>query len=558
MKKFYLTIVFGLLSLSSYCQVYRVYSPEYANLDLCINNYVRYSDNINANFIVNNILVKTGLTQNTFFITKICKGLNNAVALNYNGAKYILIDSDWVESLKYGSEDWFHLFVIAHEMAHHILGHTDNIEVDNTTRRVHELEADEFAGSILALYGASEIIINDLLNNFPENNEINSTHPTKVARVNAIKSGYSKSIYDNSPILLENLTKDSDFQLEGIHQLVNSARTNFYYFLNTNNVKYLDIAIDFYKQSIRFFDDAVLVYELGAAFLAYGNFDSYVESLTVAYNKTNNPEYIYELVNSCISYNYSNTESVLLKYGTIITNYSTVMSDLQSITLLKYYYYNSIQNPSFLSKNMENQILLYDKVMHSFNINDSSFNNFLFQFEIYNLYASFSILTNDFSRAETSLTSCNSLLNYLSTFKMYETAFSNYSLNYLVYCYNSILTSIRLNKWQVALDYIRLYDDYIDSLDVLKDSFVLNLINSQKNDITYFEGRCYQGLNMFDDAINEYSKIIQQDSVGYVYYFRGICYFAMKDNLNSSNDLKHSCNLGYSEACSRYLILFDD
>ena len=61
-------------------------------------------------------------------------------------------------------------------------------------QRQQELEADEFAGFILAKLGATMSNALSFTNIFSDKDDTYSTHPTKYRRVAAVKKGYSKGL----------------------------------------------------------------------------------------------------------------------------------------------------------------------------------------------------------------------------------------------------------------------------------------------------------------------------------------------------------------------------
>jgi hypothetical protein len=77
--------------------------------------------------------------------------------------------------------------ILAHEIAHHILGHT--LKYDES-RPLTEIEADRFSGYISGLFG-STLEEAQLAVNFFSNEEATKTHPSRVARLLAVKNGYN-------------------------------------------------------------------------------------------------------------------------------------------------------------------------------------------------------------------------------------------------------------------------------------------------------------------------------------------------------------------------------
>jgi tetratricopeptide (TPR) repeat protein len=136
------------------------------------------------------------------FVLQPCNNINNAVATSYKGIRYILYDRDFMNSLDFG-DNWSNLFILAHEVGHHINGHSLDIllyaaeAVEPETlanKRKQELEADEFAGFILAKLGATleqtSLSINLVSS---EKDDTYSTHPSKSKRLASIEIGFNKA-----------------------------------------------------------------------------------------------------------------------------------------------------------------------------------------------------------------------------------------------------------------------------------------------------------------------------------------------------------------------------
>ena len=106
------------------------------------------------------ILSVIGASKN--FNLQQCDDINNALAVTYKGNRYILYDKNFMKLINDYTDDWSSMFILAHEVGHHINGHTRDAALskmlDETSlekQRQEELEADKFAGFILAKLGAS-------------------------------------------------------------------------------------------------------------------------------------------------------------------------------------------------------------------------------------------------------------------------------------------------------------------------------------------------------------------------------------------------------------------
>ena len=168
------------------------------------NNFI---NDVDAEKALNRILDVIGASKR--FVLLKCDNINNAIATAYKGIRYILYDTNFMNSLDTGN-NWSDLFILAHEVGHHINGHsldlvlyaTEVVEPESlSVNRQQELEADEFAGFILSKLGASFEETIAVINLLPENQDDEfSTHPSRAKRLDAVKNGYSKALGNETVI----------------------------------------------------------------------------------------------------------------------------------------------------------------------------------------------------------------------------------------------------------------------------------------------------------------------------------------------------------------------
>lgn len=102
----------------------------------------------------------------------------------HNGQRRIVYDADlfsWVE----GSPNWRETGIMAHEVGHHLGGHTF---ADNATQHAQELEADRFAGFVLAKLGATLSQATRWAEDLSEGGS--ESHPPRRQRLIAISDGW--------------------------------------------------------------------------------------------------------------------------------------------------------------------------------------------------------------------------------------------------------------------------------------------------------------------------------------------------------------------------------
>jgi hypothetical protein len=116
--------------------------------------------------------------------------VQNAAAVVYGGKRYLLYNPQFVGAVnRAGRTDWAGISILAHEMGHHLNGHTLKGGGSNPA---DELEADEFSGFVLRKMGASlaqaqaaMAIVSD--------DEASPTHPGRSTRLTSISEGWQRA-----------------------------------------------------------------------------------------------------------------------------------------------------------------------------------------------------------------------------------------------------------------------------------------------------------------------------------------------------------------------------
>ena len=239
MKKiFILLLVFSTL----FSQAQTSYGDYKDAADLCIamqgNSFSSDKDADNA---LDRILSAIGASKR--FILQSCSNVDNASAISSKGIRYILYNKEFMNELNSNLNSWSSLSVLAHEVGHHINGHTldwvlyavDMVDKESLAeQRQQELEADEFSGFIMAKLGASLDQASEVMANYsPNGDDSYSNHPSRDKRLNAIQTGYNKGNTNNRPIAYEAPTTLSakDYLYRGIDKQskgdFNGALTDF-------------------------------------------------------------------------------------------------------------------------------------------------------------------------------------------------------------------------------------------------------------------------------------------------------------------------------------------
>jgi hypothetical protein len=104
--------------------------------------------------------------------------------------RYILYNPVFIDQISKSTKDrWGVMALLAHEVGHHLNGHTIRKRDSNPEK---ELEADEFAGFVLYKLGASLEQAQEVMR-YIARPQASSTHPARNTRMDAIQKGWNKA-----------------------------------------------------------------------------------------------------------------------------------------------------------------------------------------------------------------------------------------------------------------------------------------------------------------------------------------------------------------------------
>ena len=140
-----------------------------------------------ANNVIGSILNVVGLKKN---FSVYASNVDNASALVQGSSRYILYNPSFMQQVhdKAGT-DWTSYSILAHEIGHHLNGHTIQ---HGGSRPSIELEADEFSGFVLRKMGASLSEAQSAMK-LIASEKSSKTHPGKKQRLEAIARGWNKA-----------------------------------------------------------------------------------------------------------------------------------------------------------------------------------------------------------------------------------------------------------------------------------------------------------------------------------------------------------------------------
>src|SRR3989337_808626 len=140
-----------------------------------------------AREMLSEIMAVVGLHPN--FELKEARVANREASISHR-KRYILYNPDYISWINKTTKDkWAAIALLAHEVGHHLNGHT--IRKSGSTPKL-ELEADEFAGFVLYKLGASLEQAQEVMK-YIAKTEASRTHPARNSRMLAIENGWKNA-----------------------------------------------------------------------------------------------------------------------------------------------------------------------------------------------------------------------------------------------------------------------------------------------------------------------------------------------------------------------------
>ena len=165
-----------------------------ASISICPESKNAFSDNDVIRLI--DELTRISNLKNRFIVQS-CPGIDNCQAVYYEGKPYILYNASFLSEVKRLSfsekqlvtqdRNWEVLTILAHELAHHFNQHLNNPPPGATSQQL-ELEADEYAGSVLCQIGATLEQAQLAFKSVPD--IATYTHPARADRLAAVERGW--------------------------------------------------------------------------------------------------------------------------------------------------------------------------------------------------------------------------------------------------------------------------------------------------------------------------------------------------------------------------------
>ena len=148
---------------------------------------LQFSSQSEAKAVLSDIMSYVGLKSN-FKIE--AADVPNAAAVINDHTRYILYNPSFINSVKKGTKtNWSAISILAHEIGHHLNGHT--VLTKGNWHRM-EIESDEFSGFVLRKMGATLKEAQAAMNLLASPHG-SRTHPGKADRLAAIERGWNQA-----------------------------------------------------------------------------------------------------------------------------------------------------------------------------------------------------------------------------------------------------------------------------------------------------------------------------------------------------------------------------
>lgn len=176
---------------SAHSQVDEVFRCNYYGKKLnesAICNMLGFRSRPEAIEAVNEIVRRSGLKQN-FYVME-CPNIDNCFAAVRDGERLIVYDAAFMKKINgLTNTDWAAMSILAHEIGHHLQGHTLKTSGSEQSK---EIEADEFSGFVMYQMGASLANAQSAIKKLTTDYD-SGTHPPRGQRLGAIKRGFSNA-----------------------------------------------------------------------------------------------------------------------------------------------------------------------------------------------------------------------------------------------------------------------------------------------------------------------------------------------------------------------------
>ena len=513
------------------------------NYFLCLNGYTNYNSVIEGQELVNKILKSINI-QNANFDIKPCRNIKNAAAIIWDDRRVVLFDDYYLKALNGSDDYWFFLFVFAHEIAHHLNGHTLQQSQSLVDARKQELDCDRFAGSIIKKFNGTKDDIRKSLKKLPHPAQNNSTHPVLVDRIIAALEGYDDILAEEKKIVKNNNAyTEEEYKDKKYSYYLNEARRHKNEYFKTGNKNSLEGIERNYYSAVNIKKSHYLISEFAFFYGYIGDDQKAFELFSECYEiEPNQFDYLLNSYDACQrikngdckqfekyieEYNYENLNSISF-FQTIYTHYFNKGEELintNSYTKSEEHYKKAIEVAKY--------------GITKFHDEEDTFTTYHSE-GLFNGIGLCYLRLGDYQKADEYLSEAvrinklhfKKILNIASQKPVFESKIIVYANCCQAKCFNKKYTE----SIEVGLE---IYD-FIQKNNIEEYPYYLH----------YFLGKSLYFSKKLEEAKFHLEKAIAENPADFnIYFHRGRVYFELGELEKAKADWMIACGNGVSVAC---------
>lgn len=225
--------------------------------------------------------------------------------------RYIIYNQTFIQTINSSTNDWALLSILAHEVGHHLSGHS---LLPGGSRPALELEADKFSGFILQKLGATLEQAQSAINAIAIEDG-SSTHPPKSARLAAVANGWTDA-YEK--VSKANVSNENSTNIE----------------IPIGSIIKYEVVSSAYISSVGYkFNEEGIVKQKNEIFYDYINYHKKINRWSYSFATTiNNPQLFFQAVTIIIESKKTKTVPITKTIGRIYINGKLVKEDQQENT----------------------------------------------------------------------------------------------------------------------------------------------------------------------------------------------------------------------------------
>lgn len=488
--------------------------------------YPQLSYSETAQNFVNTSLEKLGL-KNVYVRVLIQDGINNCFATTAYGYPLLVLDIKWLNRFN-SNDDWFHVYVIGHEIGHIILNHLNRKTYSNSEKQEIEIEADIIGGILLNKYYFPHSSLRDI---YPIKlyTSTEGTHPSTERRISAVDrvlKSAPKSIFNifgNRTFDIRKAQISDNEKFKSFQESLNDFSTTPNYY---NYNKCVDEITYVFNSDNSDYYLSIVLYVVRTAFsMNIINKSEFNDKIEYLFSVTQKKQILLTKVDLCYNGSWKNDNYNLALDSRLKNIELELITDLDKINYLKLLIFRLVNNhvqETYVTEWYEKNILPMSKQ-----------NDFELQTEFLTVSFVLFHFIGDYPMAkkyaEQNVKYWESHQQDLYVKSALSTAYDNLGL-----------ISFRLQDYKIALLH------YHKALSLYNET---NQNDAPEKDEIYIQiARCYYHLEDLNKS-KTYIDFVNSEQDGFFYYLKGMIYYKLNLQSLALILFEKSCTKKYQKSC---------